>query len=62
MLFEVGPVAENRRASQSAARSVIVKISVAVRRRFVATASRLVWARLYECVQLGNIRHNSEKM
>ena len=36
---KVGPVADNLRASQPVARCVMVKISVAVRRRFIATAS-----------------------
>ena len=37
--FRVGPVAENRRASQSVARCVMVKFSVAGRRRFIAPGS-----------------------
>ena len=51
-----GLAAENRRESQEVAQCVMVKIPVAVRRRFIATfillqlavfVSWLVWARLY---------------
>ena len=53
--FRVDPDAENRRASQPVARRVIVKISVTVRRRLIATGSfcqsfGVRWT-LYICVK-----------